>query len=122
MCSFEQSYKRLCCPQCGSSNYEEILRYDAGHFPEIYYKYCNACGYERATKKRAPMFTKRMVQQQFMNKTDEWKIVKAWVLGDYVVIEYANGKTDKLYKAKIEWIKELEPDVEIVNNCKGEAP
>jgi hypothetical protein len=58
--------------------------------------------------------TQKMFQQHFMNKTDEWKIKKAWVMDDYVVIEYANGKTDKLYKAKIEWIKELEPDVEII--------
>jgi hypothetical protein len=60
------------------------------------------------------MFTKEMVQQHLKDKADGWKIKKVWEKDDYVVIEYANGVLDKLYKAKIEWIQELEPDVEIV--------
>jgi hypothetical protein len=61
------------------------------------------------------LFTKEQVKKHFQNKTDEWKIKKAWTMGEYVIIEYANGETERLYKAKLEWIKELEPTVEIIS-------
>lgn len=60
------------------------------------------------------IYSKEMVNGHFKNKTDEWKIKKAWIAGEYVVVEYANGQQDRLYKAELDWIKELEPDVELV--------
>jgi hypothetical protein len=57
---------------------------------------------------------KNAMAQLEQNKLKGWKIKKAWLEGEYVIIEYANGMRDNLYQGKLEWIKEMEPKAEIV--------
>lgn len=58
--------------------------------------------------------TKKQMKHLQQNVSDGWRIKKAWHDDNYVFIEYANGVQDKLYQAKLDWIKEMEPTAEIV--------
>jgi hypothetical protein len=58
--------------------------------------------------------TKKKLKYVQDNRQDGWRIEKAWTMDNYVVIKYVNGVHDKLYKAQLEWIREIEPQAEIV--------
>lgn len=46
----ERNHRRANCPKCGGACEQRTGLNDDGHFPDLTYKRCTACGWEIAKK------------------------------------------------------------------------